>query len=289
MKQFFAYILKWLLYGNVLIAFCAVSFTLEAYYLLNLTPQFDYLVLMNGLAAFFTYLFIRVVGISRIKNYAPYPRWEFFLKNIFWMRLLTGLSLLATGIVFFLLPYNVQRAFIVPGILSILYGISFKYKGRLIKLRDIGLLKIFLIAFVWAYIGSVLPVINSGGNPQTTACLSLFWAHFLFAFAVTLPFDRKDLEIDKMNNVKTIPAVIGVEKMYLLCYGLLICSLVIHGYLQLAVLHNNFRSFLPLIISISATIFIIFLTKKRDDKFLYFGLLDGMLILQFILVWLFAL
>ncbi len=287
MREIFRNIINWFLYGNILIAICAMCFTLQAYYLLSLTPVFDILIIMSGVSTLFTYLLIRIAAISRIKNYKPEPRWDFFLRNMFWMRLLTILSAIITIILYFLLPRNVQLVLLIPGLISLLYGVTIKIKGKKIKLRDLGFIKIFLIALVWAFAGSYMPALNAGESINSIPVLILFMANFFFIFAITLPFDIKDLSIDAMNNVNTIPKKIGVRNTLLLSYLLLLFSGIFHWYLQEVILKSDKGNTAAIGLSLIVTGFVIKITQNRNNDTAYFGFLDGMIILQLLLVLLF--
>jgi len=265
-----------------------MCFTLQAYYLLQIEPVFDVLIILSGVATLFTYLLIRLAAITRIKNYKPEPRWDFFLRNMFWMRLLTILSAITTIILYFLLPQRVQIILLIPGLISLLYGISIKISGKNIKLRDLGFVKIFLIAAVWAFAGSYMPAVYAGDNITSTSILILFTANFFYIFAIALPFDIKDLTVDGMNNVKTIPAKFGVKTTFYLCYFLLLLSGIFQWYLQEEILKTENGNTFAIGISLIATGYAIYITQKRNNDILYFALLDGMIIIQFLLVLLFS-
>lgn len=264
-----------------------MCFTLQAYYLLRITPVFDILIIMSGVSTLFTYLLIRIAAISRIKNYEPEPRWDFFLLNMFWMRLITIISAIITIILYFLLPRNVQLILLIPGLISLLYGVSLKINGKRIKLRDLGFIKIFLIALVWAFAGSYMPAVNAGESINSIPVLILFLANFFYIFAITLPFDIKDLSIDAMNNVNTIPKKIGVKNTLLLSYLLLFISAIFHWYLQEVILKTVNGNTVAIGLSLIATGIAIKITQNRNNDTAYFGLLDGMIILQLLLVLLF--
>ncbi|MBK7568606.1 MAG: UbiA family prenyltransferase [Bacteroidetes bacterium] len=288
MRAILRNIANWVFYGNIMIAVCAMCFTLQAYYLLRIEPIFDILILMSGVSTLFTYLLIRIAAVSRIKNYQPEPRWDFFLRQMFWMRLLTILSATATIILYFLLPRSVQIILLIPGLISLLYGITIKFNGKQIKLRDLGFVKIFLIAMVWAFAGSYLPAINAGENVYSLSVLMLFLANFFYIFAITLPFDIKDMTIDAMNNVRTLPTKLGVRSTIYLCYILLLISGIFHWYLQEVILKTTNGNTMAIALSLIATGVAIKFTQRKNNDTAYFGLLDGMIILQFLLVLLFS-
>lgn len=270
-----------ILYSNILIAICALAFLCNGYLLLGNTIKIDILFWLTGASALFTYMLIRVVAVKRISAYEPDRRWSFFLRYITVFRAATICTLLISLVLYFMLPVNLKIVLLVPGIISVIYGLPL---GKKFRLRDIGIIKIFLIAFVWAYISSVLPAVNSGNQIFTLPVVILFIANYLFTFAITLPFDIKDMHIDKMNNVKTIPVYLGEENTYNLAALLLFISAGLHVYLQRQLLHSFIDYTVPVSISILITMLVIWVTRSRKkDNFLYFGLLDGMLLLQFLL------
>ncbi|MBC8046284.1 MAG: hypothetical protein H7Y00_05770 [Fimbriimonadaceae bacterium] len=285
MKQILHWFIRCLLYSNVFIAICAMAFTAQAYYLLQLSPEYDVLIIFNGVSTFFTYMLIRVAAIKRISNYETEERWEFFLKNIQFIRILTTLAFIVCCVLFFFLKREVQYALIVPGIISVLYGIPLKLSRKLLRLRDVGVAKIFLISFVWAYIGSVLPVINADEDFLNKGVWLLFAANFLFIFGITLPFDIKDLRIDAIHSVKTIPKLLGTESTYTLSFLSLFISGALHFYLQRNISVTGINYTVPIGVFMLITGLTIYLTRKKQNNFVFFGLLDGMILLQFLLIY----
>ncbi len=281
MKKALNWFVQLILYSNILIAICALAFLCNGYLLLGNAIKIDILFWLTGASALFTYMLIRVVAVKRISAYESDRRWSFFLRYIKVFRAATICTLLIILVLYFMLPVNLKIILLVPGIISVIYGLPL---GKKFRLRDIGIIKIFLIAFVWAYISSVLPAVNSGNQIFTLPVVILFIANYLFTFAITLPFDIKDMHIDKMNNVKTIPVYLGEENTYNLAALLLFISAGLHVYLQRQLLHSFIDYTVPVSISILITMLVIWVTRSRKkDNFLYFGLLDGMLLLQFLL------
>jgi len=260
-----------------------MAFTMQGYYLLQVEPKYDLVTLLSGAATMFVYLLIRIAATSRIKVYEKEERWNFFLKHIGIMRLLTIVTFAACVVLFFIIPQQIQLILLIPGCISLVYGIPLPIKGKWFRLRDVGVAKIFMIAFVWAFIGSMLPAVNSDMPLFAAPTLILFAANFLFVFAITLPFDIKDLKIDAIHKVKTIPAILGTDDSYSLAFLCLFVSGIIHVYLQRDLLYGV-DYVIPLTISILVTGWSIFLTRKKQDNVVYFGILDGMLILQYAMV-----
>ncbi|MFI5171156.1 MAG: hypothetical protein ACHQFW_02140 [Chitinophagales bacterium] len=277
-----------LLYSNIFISICAVAFVLQGYFLLHIEHRFNLVALLGGLATLFTYMLIRIVAVSRIRGYEPDGRWKFFLKNIFLMRMITVISFLGCMMIYFLLQRSVQIALLIPGFISVAYGIPLTIKSKAFRLRDVGIAKIFMISFVWAYVGAILPWVDTGGKIFAIIPAVLFLANFLFIFGITLPFDIKDQKIDAMNDVKTIPLLIGSENTYSLSFLCLFASGATHLYLQRYIFIENPDYSIPISISILIAGLTVYLTSKKNEKFVYFGLLDGMIILQFLLIYFYS-
>lgn len=182
---------------------------------------------------------------------------------------------------FFRLRWPVQMAIVLPAILSLGYVLPFFGNKR--RLRDFDQIKIYLIAGVWAFVTVILPLIDFGFSVSPSVVLMIF-ERAIFIFAITLPFDIRDLQVDDHGKVKTIPATIGIEKTKQLAYAS--CAFA----LSLAVV-NYYLNFYDLKILIglgisylSSAWLIAYSDTERHDYF-YSGTMDGTLILQFLLVW----
>lgn len=152
------------------------------------------------------------------------------------------------------------------------------------RLRDINHLKIFLVALIWTLVAVILPFIELGGKNYTFLLLS-FGEVFLFVFAITIPFDIRDLLIEKQLKVRTIPSLLGVKKAKYLAYTLLFSSLILAhcnstnwvvGKLTYIQIYYNLGYFITLLL-------LVFSHHKRSDYY-YTGLLDGMMIVVPLLI-----
>ena len=93
------------------------------------------------------------------------------------------------------------------GFVSVIYGLPiYKNGSHLFRLRDVPGLKIFLIAFVWSYVTEGLPALING---EPIYYLALF-ERFLFIFAITIPFDIRDVNYDA-SHLATIPQYFGIN------------------------------------------------------------------------------
>jgi len=107
---------------------------------------------------------------------------------------------------------------------------------------------------------------------------------FLFIAALTVPFDIRDLFDDRKSGLKTVPVVWGEKNAYLFCQVLLA------GYVVLLFLfrNNGFNpNFWALTITTVLTGWLIFKSKWKKDEYYYFFFMDGVLILQYLVLLLF--
>jgi 4-hydroxybenzoate polyprenyltransferase len=115
----------------------------------------------------------------------------------------------------------------------------------------------------------------------------VFAKRFVFMFILCLLFDLRDIEIDRKEKINTIPVAIGKKNCYLLSYLLLALFLAISLFQYLYALQLLFL--LAMIISTIITFVIIQRTKKTNSDFIYLAGIDGMMLLQALLVYLFSL
>jgi 4-hydroxybenzoate polyprenyltransferase len=104
---------------------------------------------------------------------------------------------------------------------------------------------------------------------------------FLFIGALTIPFDIRDLFDDRKMGLKTIPVVWGEKKAYLFCQVLLA------GYVALLFLfkHNGLTTdFWALTTTTVLTGWLIFKSAWKKDEYYYFFYMDGVLILQYVIL-----
>ena len=95
--------------------------------------------------------------------------------------------------------------------------------NKLVSLKELPLLKIWVIAFVVSYITVFIPFIQL---LSWRACfdldvLFLFFERVLFLIAITIPFDVRDVKRDRAAGVHTLPIELGVFRSLLLSVILL--------------------------------------------------------------------
>ncbi|MBC6699756.1 UbiA prenyltransferase family protein [Hymenobacter puniceus] len=96
--------------------------------------------------------------------------------------------------------------------ISLLYSLPLlKWRGRWWALRDLPLLKVFLIAYVWAAVTVWVPALALGYAWDTYTVLLLFGRRFLFILALAFVFDIRDYTKDRLMGTRTFPGVFGLR------------------------------------------------------------------------------
>ena len=105
----------------------------------------------------------------------------------------------------------------------------------------------------------------------------------LFIFAITLPFDIRDMKVDRESNVKTIPTVLGSRRSQHLG-GLCLTGMLLMVGCNYQLDYYDLTTSIALTISVVTTVPLIYLTTSQTHDYFISGIIDGTMILQAILV-----
>lgn len=267
-----------LLYGNYWIGACALAMVLQTQYLIAGRPVFDHLSLFLFAGTWSLYSFHRIVGMGRVRPFHESGRYRIiyrFRRHIT-LYALVGAALAAYA--FFQLPRSVQISTIVPTLLSLGYVFPW-LRGK--RLRDFDFWKIFLVAGAFSWLTVGLPWLEPGFESVTWWQLA---ERFCFIFALTLPFDIRDLRIDAHTKVQTIPALLGESRSRLLAYLLLVLSLSCSAACYALDFYSVRTLLALLLLDLTTALLIRGAHRERPDHY-FTGYLDGLMILSFLLVW----
>ncbi len=280
-KKITVLIINLVLYSNVWIALAAVAMALQSQLILEQKAQlqpFHGLLFFGSLALYATH---RLIGLSRIWSHQE-GRYAIIRQLRTLVLILAILSSLAGLYFASLLSFRLMLWFIPAGLASLAYVVPFLKKKK--RLRDVNYIKIFLIAGAWSWLTAFLPTFFVDAATQNQI-LALSLERFFFVFAITLPFDIRDLKIDREANVRTLPSAIGLKATRWLAGLSLSVMLLCAGWsfwLDIYTWKMVLALFLSALISY---LFILEASPDRPDHY-FTGWLDGMMILQPLLVWL---
>ncbi|MEZ5024568.1 MAG: UbiA family prenyltransferase [Chitinophagales bacterium] len=163
---------------------------------------------------FSTWLVYQFSRYSFHKNYDVGPDaqkdeiYQFVDKHQSFTKISIVLALIGTIISCFYLRIETLLFIGGLGLVSLLYPLKFGSYS----LRSVPFLKIFIIAFVWSSTAVWVPFIEIRYDAYWYEYLLHFSFFFLFILFITLPFDINDIDVDHKTGVKTIPALLGIDK-----------------------------------------------------------------------------
>ena len=276
--KFFKRFVDLILYSNFFIAACAVAMTLQTQLLLQGSFEIiSPIVILVFCATLVIYALHRLVGMFKVQDFIGEGR--YFIINKFkshiWIYAILGI--LIGAYYFFQVSRIVQIVIVLPAFFSLGYVLPVFGKRKNLRLRDFSGLKIFLVAFVWSYVTVLLPALELG--IWNSEVLWMCVERSLFVFAITLPFDIRDLKVDGHNEVQTIPSWIGINRTIQLTAVLLLLFLIIIFF------SYSMSIFIAMSISAFSTLYFVYLSPKQTHDYFFTALMDGTIIMQFVLVY----
>jgi 1,4-dihydroxy-2-naphthoate octaprenyltransferase len=243
--------LSYLLHNNLFIGMCAVHGCLETNTLLHIPSNNTNFYLLFFAATVFAY----TLHYSLKKNPGIHSRAQWYKNHFYSARftaLISGLLTLVLSIAYFVQHRN---SYGYPDILTfkiaaiaVLFVTAYSFpiiptpKGR-IRLRDIGWLKPFALAFAWTMLTTLIPLLMQAPRltqpPEWMAVAKVGCMKFPYIAVLCILFDCRDYLTDKAAGLKTIPVLIGATNTirYLLFPLTLLC-LLLHIMLGYELLHS---------------------------------------------------
>ncbi|MGB1242270.1 MAG: UbiA family prenyltransferase [Chitinophagales bacterium] len=284
MPRFLRKIINFFIYSEILISICAIAATCQTYLLLQKPILWDELLWIVGFSTMACYVLARLAALEEMNQMFRQPKNRTRLFYLLCILMLT--TSIACFHLFWQLKTSIQMVLMASGVITILYTLPLiPSKKGWKKLRDIGMLKIFLIAIIWTISTAILPILQSNASFDNPRTWLIILEKLLFIFAITLPFDIRDMNYDASRKLKTIPLLIGIENTLQLSY-ICLAALGFIAVINYLLLPNNPQFFLmiALLISYRSTAILIQQTKMdRPDQF-YTGFLDATILLQAVLV-----
>ena len=102
----------------------------------------------------------------------------------------------------------VDLVLVAPLLVGLFYSVRFSKKVP--RLKEVVGVKSILVAFSWAFTGSLLPALM---KPVNHELVLLVFVYIFFSLLVnTVLFDVLDLKGDQVSGVRTIPFVLGLRR-----------------------------------------------------------------------------
>lgn len=289
MKKLLQPVVDFLLFSNMFMALCAIAQGLVTFYLIGAKPVYEVLSILF-IATIGLYNFSILMSKPDHPEKSPFIRQRWFFAHYRLMVTITIVCVLTLIPLFFLISTESKILLMFLGVISLAYNLPlFTLGDKRFGLRNIPGLKQFLITLVWTMSTVLLPLLEAQhrhlGVVSMRDATILIAKRFLFIAALTVPFDIRDLFQDRQSGLKTIPVMWGEKKAYIFCQVLLA------GYVVLLFMfrNNGFNNeFCALTLTALLAGWLIFRSTIEKDEYYYFFWVDGVLILQYLLLVLFG-
>ena len=257
--------------GSIHVAIAVLSLVLMTNHMFQNPFDLD----MGGFAFFgtiFGYNFIKFEIFFRKKK----PIWT-ELKLI---AILSIVSLLLFGYFFLQLERVTQITAIVFFVLTFLYAVPLVSNKP--NIRNWSGIKIYIVAFCWAGVTTLLPMINSGIEIYQDIFIE-FCQRFLLVITLILIFEIIDLKNDDLA-LETVPQKIGVKKTKIL--GILL--LVPFYFLEFfkSEIDTN-QLFINAILIVTTSLFMVFANENRSQYYTSFWV-ESIPVFWLFLLWIFG-
>lgn len=274
-------LLSFLLFSSIFIAICAVALCMETNILLGVplnNTSFYCFVFGATLVQYNLHYLLKKTAVANSERL----NWSQKNSGIHIIFLVTGIALILFSLFSFHLEHFIVLALL--GCISVLYSFPLLPFGKKRRIKDYGFLKIITLALLWTLVTVWFPV--NGLQIDHGLFTLVFAKRFVFMFVLCLLFDVRDIEVDRKEHINTLSVILGKKKSYLLSYLLLILfvALALLQYFYLP----DINFFIAMIISALLTFMTVEATKKTNSDFIYLAGIDGMMLLQAALVYLFS-
>ncbi len=273
-----ARVTKFITLSNLFISLCAFFFTLQSALLfpIDFRTILNFSIL-NSVAVFFLYNLQRYY-YATINSHTPSEKDVWYNKHKYLLLAILVLAMIISFTQFFEIIFILLKKWWV--LLPALF-FSFFYFLPPLKLREKYFIKPFVIAFCWVYVCCYLPIfctINDFESIDKLTYLLYFVSQFFYFVSICIPFDIRDLEIDKARGIKSIPVMFSVNAAKLIAIIMSVLFLL----MGLMIFGKEVGSLGFLLMATINTVFIVYSSTTKNA--LYYSLLgDGLIILQFII------
>ena len=208
-------------------------------------------------------------------------QWTHRHKTLHFVLYLAG-AVGATVYFFYLTPFIPALA--AAALLTFLYSAP-KLPQKIFRgLRRVAIGKTFFLSFVWVYVTTVLPVIVA--HASWSASFFLYTgSRFFLIYAVCLIFDFRDREDDKAQGIVSMVTKLNEKNID----WLFILSMIFFFLTSIALSFYHYPAFYILLLLIPGIVLIGLYrkTKRNYSDYLYYVVLDGIVMLSGLLMLIF--
>lgn len=189
-----------------------------------------------------------------------------------YIRLLIIIAAIAMAVFLFFLNYSTILLLFITGCLSIAYFLPS------IRIRKYSFMKLLTLVIVWTCSTAIIPLLNNRYKINSSEFLHI-GSRFFFMTAICLPFDLRDILIDKSDNIRTIAFKIGEKNTIRLSLFFLLLS-EISNIILFATKTINTHTLIALSTVFVVSFVVLSKTNTKKNEYYYTGLIDGLMILE---------
>lgn len=280
MKEILKRFLHELVFRNYFIALCATSMVFSTFLMNDLPLQLTPFTIFLTCATFLLYnfhIYSFYLDYSHLKAFrSTYADLKIPIQRQIVFIFITFIA----AYEFFRLSEKVLLWLIPLAILSVLYSVPLWGVKRKFRIRESLFVKMPLLASVWSLATVIIPLAEQNIDMNLPLVIEQVGCRFFFVFALCIPFEIRDLEVDKSENVKTLPSVFGIMPTKILGTILIVIEIIIHHFMSV----RESYMFALDISSLVALIWIFVKTQRRESYF-YKLFVDGTMILRFLFLY----
>lgn len=288
MLALFRRFFDFLIYSNLYIAAASVLMTVESQIQLGMKPNWHPYLFLIMFATLFEYNLHKFVSVFFHKKTLDSSKFGWIMNNLRLFYFIVFASVAGFILTACFARFSVLITLFPLGAITFLYSFPVYKNGvKLFRLREVPLVKIFIISFVWSATCIILPIVQAGMKADLAEVSLMIIERSLFIFAITVPFDIRDMESDRRSGLKTLPLLIGEKNANT------VANIVLALFMALSTVHYllTMQLFILAAFLLSGGSTFVFLNNRRirSLKEYHYGVLDGTMALQGALVILFYL
>lgn len=271
-----------ILFSSIFISLCAVAMCIETNILLGLPlNNFSFYCFVFGatLAQYNMHYLAKTIAVKNSQRLA----WSQNKKQLHLVLVIVGMVLILFSFFSFHLKHFIILACL--GGISFLYSFPFLPFDKKRRIKDYGFLKIMTITLLWTLVTVWFPVNSMAFDKYLF--FFVFVKRFVFMFILCLLFDIRDIDIDSEEKINTLAVRLGKKKSYLISYLLLIVFIILVFAQYFYLPQPGFL--IAMLISGVATFITVEVSKKNNSDYVFLAGIDGMMLFQAILIFLFSL
>jgi len=272
-------IVNLLIYGGAFIGLCAACITALSLEINAKEDTYFLYTLWIGVCTACLYCGHRVIGLNKMAHIKKSERFEIIRKyeRHIWIYFIIWIGL--SALLFFIFGSIRLVVWMMPGgFIAFGYVLPLLFGKR--RFRDLGWTKILMIGWSWAWLTSFVPLYFLANEPIQMVIIMTF-ERMLFIIALTIPFEIRDIQVDRSVGLMTLPEKFGKKGtafiMWGCCIGMVLLSFLASYH------YFNEAYFVAMSITSICTLLVYRHSSKTQDDFFFGGLVDGLMILALLL------